>query len=612
MNEEGVAKFFERNFTVAGEGFDQERAAGDGFIDSLEAGKRKEPSISPLSVTRRHMKNFISQYLRIIWETPVFDFSLLCHRAWPMGSLWSLASLKYPLEIFQGLGEDADGPDFSDNFYSRQSEGIMDSLQIKEICEDFDPEYQVVDLSPLDCGSAMVFPVLAFRRAALADLRYLRGESDLDLYETNSFFQALIKSLDNYLASQSFDLNMPMILDPGRIDLLHAQAAESFLERAAGTSEVLDAESLFSNINLVSSMQYERRDNSSYILLAPRNFTHLDFSCKFQEPIKISAYRKFRKLLETTSHDNMLITDGSHILGTGTVANTYDSGEDKVFQISILSHLTWALSCNGDNLLTYDHGKITERHKVLDRTKFASVFKRILDMGEDRIWSILQMLEKLTDEKQGTTLIFSDNAAREAARLKCEGFAVEPFKVTALNVAAYSVIDGAMLLDPECRCHAFGVILDGDSIGGKADASRGARYNSALRYFEKRRSCGDKLCLVIMSDDGMLDVVPVLKPKVRRGRIDELMIQLMEITSQNDIDLDRYFDCLFEFKQFDFCLPPHARSLIEEGLEKSLEPGDGYFRVDPLSRVALAGLDLLTHDPDTGESFFIDEGRPED
>jgi hypothetical protein len=592
---------------------DRESAAGEeGAAPSAADEKIKEHSASPLSVTRRHLKNFISKYLKIIWDIPVFDLSLVCHSASPRGSRWSLASLKYPLEMFNSLGADIGGPDFSGSFYSRHSESVLDFLHIKEICEAFDPECQVLDLSPLDCGDAVIFPILAFPRSSLAAIRTLNCDSDLDLFEINSFFQALIKTLDHHISSQPCDMNIPLILDPGRIDFLQAQAAETFMERVAGTPEVLDAESLFNNINLVSSMQYERRDNNSYLLLVPRHFPHLNFNCKFQEPIKINAYRKFRKLLEITSHENLLITDGSIILGAGTLADTYDAREDKVFQISILSHLTWSLSCNGDNLLTYDHGKISEHHKVLDRNKFMTVFKRILDMDEGKVWSILRMMEKLTDEKQGTTLIFSDNAAKEADRLRCEGFAVDPFEVTADNVAAYSVIDGAVLLDPDCRCHAFGVILDGDSIGDKADASRGARYNSALRYYEKRRSFGDRLCLVILSDDGMLDIVPVLKPKVKRSRIDELMIRLMSITSHGEIDLDEYFDCLFELKQFDFCLPPDVRHLVEEGMEKTLEPVDGYFQIDPLSRVGLTGLEIWSHDPETGEPFFVDEHAPDE
>jgi len=603
---EGLDQFFKLDE------FDREFAlAGDSPAVPLPAEKCKEHSASPLSITRRHLKSFIRQYLKIIWDNPSFDLSLVCHSAWPRGARWSLASLKYPLEIFDSFGDDTVGPDLSGSFYSRHSESIMDFLRLKEICEAFDPEYQVVGLSPLDWGDAVIFPILAFKRADLAELRVLHDESDLDLLEINSFFQALIKSLDQHLAGQVFDLSMPLTLDAGRIDFLQAQAAESFLERAAGTPEVLDAESLFTNINLVSSMQYERRDNNSYILLVPRHFPDLKFNCQFQDPIKINAYRKFRKLLETTSHDNLLITDGSYILGFGAVTDYCNRKQDKAFQISILGHLTWTLSCNGDNLLTYDHGKISERHKVLDRAKFLSIYKRTMGMADEKVWSILQMVEKLTDKKQGTTLIFSDNAAQEAARLKCEGFAVAPFEVTAENVVAYSAIDGAMLLDEQCRCHAFGVILDGDSIGDKADASRGARYNSALRYYEKRRSCGDRLCLVILSDDGMLDLVPNLRPKIKRSLIDGLIIRLMDITSQKEIDLDQYFDCLCELKEYDFCLTPDMRAMVDEGLEKSMEPVDGYFQIDPLSRVSLTGMDILTHDPSSGESYFMDENLPD-
>jgi hypothetical protein len=71
--------------------------------------------------------------------------------------------------------------------------------------------------------------------------------------------------------------------------------------------------------------------------------------------------------------------------------------------------------------------------------------------------------------------------------------------------------------------------------------------------------------------------------------------------------LDQYFDCLCELKQFDFCLTPDMRTMVEEGLEKSVEPVDGYFQIDPLSRVSLTGLDIVTHDPSTGESYFMDE-----
>ena len=41
-----------------------------------------------------------------------------------------------------------------------------------------------------------------------------------------------------------------------------------------------------------------------------------------------------------------------------------------------------------------------------------------------------------------------------------------------------SGIDGAVLLDRDCKCHAIGVILDG-MASQSGDPSRGARFNSA-------------------------------------------------------------------------------------------------------------------------------------
>jgi len=66
-----------------------------------------------------------------------------------------------------------------------------------------------------------------------------------------------------------------------------------------------------------------------------------------------------------------------------------------------------------------------------------------------------------------------------------------------------TAIDGAVLIDPGNRCHAIGAILDG--LASEAgDPSRGARYNSALRYV----AASLHACLaIVVSEDGMIDVV---------------------------------------------------------------------------------------------------------
>ena len=59
------------------------------------------------------------------------------------------------------------------------------------------------------------------------------------------------------------------------------------------------------------------------------------------------------------------------------------------------------------------------------------------------------------------------------------------------------------MIDINCICYSFGVILDGIACIDKGDNSRGARYNSAIKYLE---SNPDSI-IIIISEDGMIDVI---------------------------------------------------------------------------------------------------------
>jgi DNA integrity scanning protein DisA with diadenylate cyclase activity len=71
-----------------------------------------------------------------------------------------------------------------------------------------------------------------------------------------------------------------------------------------------------------------------------------------------------------------------------------------------------------------------------------------------------------------------------------------------------TAIDGAVLIDPTTTCYAIGVILDG-LASNKGTPSRGARYNSAIRYVE---TCKYPCLAIIVSEDGSIDLVPDLMP----------------------------------------------------------------------------------------------------
>ena len=91
-----------------------------------------------------------------------------------------------------------------------------------------------------------------------------------------------------------------------------------------------------------------------------------------------------------------------------------------------------------------------------------------------------------------------------AERLRTQSTLLEPVLPTPLLTRLVTSIDGALLLDIDGFCHAVGVILDGKSHPDRGTSTRGARFNSAIRYVESSTTP----CLaVVVSEDGMVDIV---------------------------------------------------------------------------------------------------------
>ena len=94
------------------------------------------------------------------------------------------------------------------------------------------------------------------------------------------------------------------------------------------------------------------------------------------------------------------------------------------------------------------------------------------------------------------------DAASESVRLGDQVFRLSPQATTPEVIACASRIDGAVLLDDSGTCHGIGVILDG-SADASGERSRGARYNSALRYINAHPG---SLALVV-SEDGLVNII---------------------------------------------------------------------------------------------------------
>ena len=63
-------------------------------------------------------------------------------------------------------------------------------------------------------------------------------------------------------------------------------------------------------------------------------------------------------------------------------------------------------------------------------------------------------------------------------------------------------VDGALHVGGDLRLHAFGCLLDGHAVPGE-NLSRGARFNSALRFTSER----ENVIVVVVSSDKPVSVI---------------------------------------------------------------------------------------------------------
>lgn len=138
--------------------------------------------------------------------------------------------------------------------------------------------------------------------------------------------------------------------------------------------------------------------------------------------------------------------------------------------------------------------------KEEDRKRLASIINAlnacghgaILIIAEDKI--IQAEVKRLARHKRGTRLkltvpLIQDDGSSQILK-------------------QFSAVDGAVFLDFNGKCHAFGVILDGE-VEHDGNNARGSRYNSTKAYTEwarEKRYPGHIILGVVKSEDGMVDL----------------------------------------------------------------------------------------------------------
>ncbi len=272
----------------------------------------------------------------------------------------------------------------------------------------------------------------------------------------------------------------------------------TFRKAAYTTNELLG--STWDHINVLSTLKYEGAFNTGSILFVK------DYSAKvllhLEKPVPLSEYRQIRKLLQMSRTGHYLLVDSNYLaIGFGIVESV-----NGIYRLDFLDHLNWKLYLDNEEFLSCTNllpqVPSIGNNIIKLREELRQTFR---DIDYDEA-SILQIIEVANFQRKGTMIVITADAGTEAERLKSSAIKITPIKFMRSQLNLVTGIDGALIVDTMGYCHAVGTILDGE-VMENGDPSRGARYNSALRYINRQRLYKTPCLIAVVSEDRYIDIL---------------------------------------------------------------------------------------------------------
>jgi hypothetical protein len=208
-----------------------------------------------------------------------------------------------------------------------------------------------------------------------------------------------------------------------------------------------------------------------------------------------------RKLLQAVEDsDRKLVSDGRYLLG--------------IAAHDLPPHRITADFQGGHGFLRYDGAPVCSFadgnfHSTTHHANLVQVEEILIDAdidpstGADLFRIVARLVHRAEDEKYGCTLVLDLHP--------------EPIDIPGQNIAprldlredallelagALAKVDGALHIGADLHLHRFACLLDGRTIPGE-DRSRGARFNSALRFTAQRPN----LIVVVVSADRPVSII---------------------------------------------------------------------------------------------------------
>jgi DNA integrity scanning protein DisA with diadenylate cyclase activity len=395
--------------------------------------------------------------------------------------------------------------------HNKRIENYVTEGKFSELCDMIFEEYDRINKiesftsSVAEEGDFMFIVRIGLNRPVF------RSHEVLKINTYSSLAQASVKQVINEISQRN-----RLVLDNMDFELFNyketlRRSANNFIASCIDQSLVLN---IFDQINNISSLYYENNASTGRIVFLDykgikEGHRNVDEILLLAQKVSLYNTRLIRKLLEMCKSGIALLSDGKFVYGICRIVGKFNEKDENIFVIDFLDLYEWNFVYNKKTLIKINHNEIflpqNEVSYLEFKLRIKELFPEIDPLNINRLFLIMN---KAIEQKNGTMLVISRNAKSEINRLKSQGFLVQPKIITPDIVKKITSIDGAVLIDTECVCYGIGVILDGMATTN-GDTSRGARYNSAIRYVETIKNNKDYSdCLaIVISEDGYVDLV---------------------------------------------------------------------------------------------------------
>jgi hypothetical protein len=425
-------------------------------------------------------------------------------------------------------------------------------------------KWMTYTMVPHEVGEFAVCLVLQILKKDYDDLPHLKKEVSGDQGGVEpSFLASVITVFIEYCREEISKPEPGQYLGRGRepTELLRAAGKRFCYTAAAAGKDFYGLHGLFEACNVISSLRYEGAEGAGHLVIAQKDHPALDVQIEFADPANLSNYRAIRKLLELCDDNTWLLTNSHLVYGLGRVKkNSYDSDLENLFVIKFVKHHCWEMVHADRPLMRTTYGEPRFPRTSFDPNRFKSMLGKFVGNVEPEITKeFVRLANEAGKAKHGAMLVISSDAKNEAKRLERQGLRVKPVQLRNAQLTLATSIDGAILLDPDGMCHGFGIILDGTASPNGMSA-RGARFNSALRYAEERKNC----VILVVSVDGTVDIVPDLRPKIKKKDLKQYLADLEYLVKQPTVGNDEYLRVMTWLNDHRFYLSAHECRMINE------------------------------------------------